>query len=215
MALAIDVQGREAPASQSGQHPLPAVALAPSSSATAPPLLRSSQPVTAPMPRPAVALPPSYPPAASTFRRNPAATVPAPESFDEPRRQSHSSPELHLSTQLLTEFGMLRRLAEGPSVGLRLDVARWSLSATAEWILPQWKQMPDSTENKGGHISFLGGQIGPCLAGSAYPCLRRRRGRGYNGQGLRRVQCPAWTRYLARRHRRAGIGFEDNFQHKC
>ena len=163
LALAIDVQGKEPPASQSGQHPLPAAAPAPSSSATLPPLPRGPQ-VTAPMPHASVTLPPNHPPAASIFRRNPVVTVPARDSLEAPRHQSRLNPELHLSTQLMTEFGMLRRLAEGPSLGLRLDVARWSLAATAEWILPQWKQMPNSTENKGGHISFLGGQIGPCLA---------------------------------------------------
>ncbi len=77
---------------------------------------------------------------------------------------SHRNAELHLATQFLTEYGMLRGLAEGPSLGLWLDLDQLSLTASARWLIPQWKPMPGSAQARGGTISFLGGELGPCLA---------------------------------------------------
>lgn len=59
---------------------------------------------------------------------------------------------------------MLPRLAEGPSLGLWVDLDGWSLAAAVQWLMPEWAQMPNSDQPRGGHISFLGGQVDSCLA---------------------------------------------------
>jgi hypothetical protein len=59
---------------------------------------------------------------------------------------------------------MLPRLAEGPSLGLWIDLDGWSLNAAAEWLIPEWAQMPGSDQPRGGHISFFGGQVDSCLS---------------------------------------------------
>lgn len=59
---------------------------------------------------------------------------------------------------------MLPRLAEGPSLGLWVDLDGWSLNTAVEWLIPEWAQMPNSDQPRGGHVSFLGGQVDSCLA---------------------------------------------------
>ena len=95
--------------------------------------------------------------------KNPAAAPEAPTMPRSHSRRGHSSTELHPVTQLLTEYGMLAHLAEGPSLGLWVDFEGWSLAAAAEWLIPEWVQMPNSDQARGGHISFLGGQVDSCL----------------------------------------------------
>ena len=72
--------------------------------------------------------------------------------------------ELHPTLLLLTEYGMLRRLAHGISLGLWLDRGAVSLALTSEWLVPMWEQMPGPNPQRGGHISFLGESVELCLA---------------------------------------------------
>lgn len=63
------------------------------------------------------------------------------------------------------EYGMLPSVGYGPRVGLWIDHGRWSIVAGAEWLVPEWVQMP-SEVRRGGHISYLGGQGQLCYAPS-------------------------------------------------
>ena len=67
---------------------------------------------------------------------------------------------------------MLPHVASGPSVGLWVDRGNVSLAVMAEWLLPEWAQMPGTDKPVGGYISFLGGQVEWCLAHLASRELR-------------------------------------------
>jgi hypothetical protein len=65
------------------------------------------------------------------------------------------------------EYGMLPSVGYGPRVGLWIDRRRWSFVMSAEWLVPEWVQMPSPSElRRGGHISYLGGQGQLCYAPS-------------------------------------------------
>jgi hypothetical protein len=76
--------------------------------------------------------------------------------------QEHPAVTLHPSLLFWTEFGMLPRLARGPSVSLWVDRGRLSLVVGVEWLIPQWAPMPTSEVRRGGNLSFLGGQAAGC-----------------------------------------------------
>lgn len=76
--------------------------------------------------------------------------------------QRASTWRLRPSLQLGTEYGMMPHLAHGPNLGLWLDLRNWWFAATAEWLLPQWAQMPGNDPNRGGNLSFLGGKVSGC-----------------------------------------------------
>lgn len=72
--------------------------------------------------------------------------------------------KLHPELALLTEYGMLPQVAFGPSLGIWVDRGDVSLAVFAEWLVPEWVQMPRTNQSQGGYISFLGGRIDLCLA---------------------------------------------------
>ena len=176
LALAIDHRARDStalPNEPSGTNPSPANVEAVTIASVAPSVpATTAVPAAVPTVAPPVAA--ATPSAAVRRQSSPAGPGPnrpknpaaAPEAPTMPRshsRRGHSSTELHPVTQLLTEYGMLPHLAEGPSLGLWVDFEGWSLAAAAQWLIPEWVQMPNSELPRGGHISFLGGQVESCL----------------------------------------------------
>jgi hypothetical protein len=96
-------------------------------------------------------------------------TLPVPAS----RAPTRVNLELHPTLLWLTEYGMFRsHLGHGPGLGLWIDAGDASLAVTAEWLLPVWAQMPDTSQPRGGHISFLGGEIEPCVSVSRARIVR-------------------------------------------
>jgi hypothetical protein len=178
LALSIDLRARdstpmprESPGTSPNQTnfgvaPVASATLQAPSATTAPSALPTvAPPVAARMPSAVIHQQPQLAGPGPKRPKNPAAAAEAPAApRSRPPRRGRSNPELHPVTQLLTEYGMLRHLAEGPSLGLWVDLDGWSLNTAAEWLIPEWKQMPDSDLPRGGHISFLGGQADACLA---------------------------------------------------
>ena len=176
LALAIDLQTRGSGQASSGQrHPNPAEpspeaaavagSAAPAASATALPSASPTIPLAVALPVPSAVprAPPSRPAPTSSKPNPPAAAVAGPTSPVERPQRSYWNPELHPALQFLVEYGMLPHVAYGPRLGLWIDQAHWSLSTTAEWLVPEWWHMPNSDPSRGGHISFLGGQVDSCL----------------------------------------------------
>jgi len=97
-------------------------------------------------------------------QQNPAGGVRVPVSMSPDVNQNRANLELHPTLVLLTEYGMLPHIAHGPSLGLWIDKGIMSLALTAEWLMPVWTQMPDPNQSRGGHISFLGGEVELCMA---------------------------------------------------
>ena len=146
----------------------------PALSATAVPsaLPTVAPPVAAPTPSAAIRRQPSPAGPGPIRPKNPAAVVEVPTMPSLHPHENHSNPEFRPVTQLLTEYGMLAHLAEGPSLGLWVDFEGWSLAAAAEWLIPEWVQMPNSDQARGGHISFLGGQVDSCLTVAGSPLVQ-------------------------------------------
>jgi hypothetical protein len=176
LALSIDLRARDStgpPNEQPGTHPnqanvnvTPVASAAPSAPSTTPlaALPTAAPPVAAPTPRAVIRRQPSPAGPVPKRTKNPTVAAEVPSAPASRPFRPRSSPELHPVTQLLTEYGMLPRVAEGPSLGLWVDLDGWSLVAVAQWLVPEWAQMPNSSQPRGGHISFLGGQVDSCLA---------------------------------------------------
>lgn len=116
------------------------------------PHVDASRRPAAPRPTPSTTSNRQKPPSAPAAARKPTEAEPT---------QPPAKLELHPALLLWTESGMLPHLAQGPNLGLWLDYDVWSLAATAEWLLPQWAPMPGGNE-RGGYLSFLGGQLDVC-----------------------------------------------------
>ena len=71
---------------------------------------------------------------------------------------------VHPALWFWTEYGMLPRLANGPSLGAWFDFGRWSLGVAAKWLVPEWVSMRGGDPRRGGHLSFLGGEVLACGA---------------------------------------------------
>ena len=178
LALAIDPQARDStqlqnePRQSDADRPMASNASSANSGVPAPSTvtLPPAAPISLPpAPGNTLRLPPSLPPASNAIDQarnpeNPATVVKIPESNVTGDNQSRSNLELHPTLALLTEYGMLPLIAHGPSLGLWIDYGNTSLALTAEWLLPVWAQMPDANQARGGHISFLGGQVELCMA---------------------------------------------------
>jgi len=96
-------------------------------------------------------------------QQNPAAVIKVSESKSTDENQKPSNLQICPTLLLLTEYGMLPHIAHGPSLGLWIDKGIMSLALTTEWLLPVWAPMPEPNQSRGGHISFLGGDVELCM----------------------------------------------------
>ena len=181
LALAIDPQAGNATQLQSEQRdsnrkqvtesPARAaveVKLGPSFTGPPPTAPTAVPPVFVPPPRNPVPPPPSLVTRSAVIRVTGSVTpvtrigavAPQPIGVNQPPPKL----ELHPTLLLLTEYGMLPRLAHGISLGSWLDRGKMSLALTSEWLVPMWEQMSGLNPQRGGHISFLGASVELCTA---------------------------------------------------